>query len=54
MYLFGIMFEEIKSAFNIQNVHLKKEKKKRSIFGKKIKSVFKGLKMIKTHFKQKA
>jgi hypothetical protein len=46
------MFEEPKSAFNTQKVRLKKK----SLFGKKIKSAIKclkSLKLAKTHFAQK-
>jgi hypothetical protein len=49
--LFKIVFERSKNSFNTQKIRLKKKKKKS--FGKKIKSVFKGLKslkMAKKHF----
>jgi hypothetical protein len=39
--VFEIAFERLKNAFNIQKIRLKK-KKKNHLFGKKIKSAFKG------------
>jgi hypothetical protein len=48
-------FERFKSAFKIQKVYLKKEKKKYTFGKKKIETTFKGkkkktLKIVKTHF----
>jgi hypothetical protein len=54
--VFEIVFERLKNAFNIQKIRLKKKKKKNHLFGKKIKSAFKGpksLKIAKKHFWQK-